>query len=74
MMMWLFLFFKEMLTFFHNSNLTPEMRSFHTSPSSPPVRDKAPRERWEPKGLTCLVVFDSCRGWLLAAVLEVAEK
>lgn len=42
MMMWLFLFFKEMLTFSHNSNLTPEMRSFHTSPSSPPVRDKVP--------------------------------
>lgn len=55
-------------------NLTPDMLKLSHLPILTTSMSQSPWKRWEPKGLTCLVAFDFCQGWLLAAVLEVAEK
>lgn len=65
------MFFKTKLTLSHDSNLP--LRAF-IPPCLHHQSEIWALERWEPKELTCLVVFDFAQGWLLAAVLEVAEK
>lgn len=74
MIMWLFLFFKKKLSLSHYLNVTPEMLKLSHHPIFTTSKRQGSWKRQEPKGLTCLVVYDFCQGWLLAAVLEVAEK